>query len=449
MKKTISLVFVILFLALCLVPSLGLALTGGSGAAANQVLAAKPALTKKDGSFNKNVLSDFVKYVNDRFFLRQEAVTAWAELNGTLLRSSVTEDVILGREGWLYFTPTLPDYMRSDPMTERELWCAARRLWLLQEYCEAQGAQFLFTVAPNKNTLYPDKMPASLPKGEGPSNTERLYEKLDEMEIAHLDLAAVFRAEDGAVLYFASDSHWTSWGAALAADAILGALGRESAYFTEPRTGAWHRGDLYEMLCPAGAWREQDTARVRSYTFTASSDDPDSITIKTQSAAGEGALLMYRDSFGRSLYPYLAETYAEAVFSRKNDYNPTAVQPGGALVIELVERNLRYLLDNDPTLPAPLRDAALAEGAQSVGARAKIALAKGGPEGYTVLRGDLGGLTPDDESPVYLETAQGLFEALPGAEGFSLCLPEAAAQGPLRLLFFAEGRLVALTAERE
>lgn len=443
MKKLFSVLFIILFLGLCLVPSVGLAITGGSGAAANQVLAAKPVLQKRDGSLNTAWLEDLSRYVNDRFSLRQEAVTLWARLNARLLRSSVTDQVILGRFGLLYFAPTVPDYTRSDPMTERELWCAARRLWLLQEYAEAQGGQFLFTVAPNKNQLYPEGMPA-LAVADGPTNTEALYRKLDELGVSHLDLHAVFRAADPERLYFSTDSHWTSRGAALAADAILHALGRESAYFSGPFVDGTHLGDLYEMLYPTGTETEPDQVYAPGFSFEASSTNPDSISISTKAAAGEGTLLMYRDSFGRSLYPYLAEAYGEAFFSRKNDYDPTALQPGGALVIELVERNLRYLLSYAPTLPAPLRDAGIANSAQPQDGQIQFVLAKGGPEGYTLLRGDFGGLVPDADSPVYIDTVLGLYEALPGAEGFSLCLPEEAAAGPVRVLFREGGALLSL-----
>ncbi len=443
MKRILSLLFAAIFLVLCLIPSLGLLITGGSGAAANQVLAPKPVLLKGDGQLNGAWLEDLSRYVNDRFSLRQEAVTLWARLNAGLLRSSVTDQVILGRFGLLYYTPTVPDYTRADPMTERELWCAARRLWLLQEYAEAQGGQFLFTVAPNKNQLYPEGMP-TLAVADGPTNTEALYRKLEEMGVSHLDLHAVFRAADPERLYFNTDSHWTSRGAALAADAILRALDRESAYFSGPFVDGTHLGDLYEMLYPTGTETEPDQVYAPGFTFEASSTNPDSISISTQSPSGEGTLLMYRDSFGRSLYPYLAESTSEAFFSRKNDYDPTALRPGGALVIELVERNLRYLLSYTPTMPAPLRDAGIANSAQPRDGQAEFVLAKGGPEGYTLLRGDFGGLVPDDDSPIYIDTVLGLYEALPGAEGFSLCLPEEAAAGPIRVLFREGGALLSL-----
>ena len=158
---------------------------------------------------------------------------------------------------------------------------------------------------------------------------------------------------------------------------------------------------------------------------------------------------MYRDSFGRALYPYLAERFKEASFSRKDDYDPTALAPGGCLVIELCERNLNNLPSAPIALPAPERDAALVKDAAAGEGVSKIVLAKGGPEGYTVLCGDLGGHLPEDDSPVYLETGGTLYEALPGAEDYRLCLPEEAMQGSLRVYFRSAGGWICLEGRVE
>lgn len=442
MKKILSLLFAGLFLLLCLIPSVGLLLTGGSGAAANQVLAPKPVPQKRDGGLNTAYLEDLSRYVNDRFSLRQEAVTLWAKLNSRLFGSSVTENVVIGRDGWLYFKPSFPDYCRTESMNGRELWCAARRLYLLQEYAEGQGAHFLFTIAPNKNSLYPANMP-SLPRNELPSDSEALAGLLGGMGVRYLDLFSVFRAQDE-VLYFPRDSHWNGRGAALAADAILEALGRESSYFDSDFTEGSHLGDLYEMLYPAGKETDPDLVYAPGFRFSASSENADSITITTESPDGRGALLMYRDSFGRSLYPYLAEAYAEAVFSRKNDYDPSALVPGGALVVEVVERNLRYLIDNPLTMPAPERDPALADGAAVSDGTIPCRVLKGAPEGSVLLEGDLSAFAPDEDSPVWLSGANGLYEAVPGPNAFRICLPSEALEGPIRVIFRAGGLLLSL-----
>lgn len=440
-KRLVSLLFAGLFLLLCLIPSVGLAVTGGAKAGANEVLAAKPALTRRDGSFNFNVLSDLADYVGGRFFLRQEAVTGWARLNAALFGRSVTDSVILGKDGWLYYEPTLADYTRSDPMTDRELWCAARTLFLIQEQAEKAGASFLFTVAPNKNSLYDGGMP-SLTRLEGEGNAERLRALLADMGVQYLDLFAVFRGEDE-TLYFPTDSHWNGLGAALAADAILSALGREGTYFAGPFSASRHTGDLCEMLYPAGKATEADFAYAPGFTFTASSQNPDNPAITAQ-GPGEGRLLMYRDSFGRNLYPYLAESFAESEFSRRNDYAPGDLAPGDAMVVELVERNLRYLNQNPPTLPAPERSFPETQTASPVGESVKLLLAKSTRMGYTVLRGEWAEIIPDDDSPVYLAAPGAVYEAVPLPEGFSLNVPEEAAAGDLQILICRNGTWTAL-----
>lgn len=186
-------------------------------------------------------------------------------------------------------------------MTARELYCAARTLYLLQEYAENRGGDFLFTAAPNKNTLYPEYMPARTRLGSV-SDMDALYALLDEMGVSYLDLRDVF-SQEAEPLYFKTDSHWNAKGAALAADALLAALSRESDYFSGTvSAGNTHRGDLYEMLYPAGKELEEDFAYAPGFSFTANTDNPDRVTITTESGVGTGALLCYRDRSGSNLY---------------------------------------------------------------------------------------------------------------------------------------------------
>ena len=441
MKRTISLVFAALFLALCAVPAVGLLYAGGAEPAANEVPVPAPSLQTRAGGVNTDVLPDLAKYIDARFYLRQECVTGWAKLNAGVFRTSAADDVLLGRDGWLYYAPTLNDYTRSDPMDGRELWCAARTLYLIDEYVRSRGGRFLFAVAPNKNSLYAENMPA-VTRADAVSNSEALQVLLAETGVPYADLFAAFR-DRPETLYFKTDSHWTGAGAALAADTLLAALGREGAAFSGPFIGTEHRGDLYEMLYPAGRETEPDVTPAAGFSFTANTANADSITITTENAGGSGSLLMYRDSFGRNLYPYLAEAFAEARFSRKNDYDPTAMEDGGTVIVELVERNLRYLNEYPPTLPAPERRAAelaSAEAGDALSARK----GKGGPEGYALLSAAWADAVPNDDAPVYITAGETAYEAVPLPGGFSACLPEEALTGELHVIFRCGMNLIAL-----
>ena len=147
------------------------------------------------------------------------------------------------------------------------------------------------------------------------------------------------------------------------------------------------------------------------------------MTITTESGVGTGALLCYRDSFGRNLYPYLAESFASAEFSRRNEYTAATLPGDGTLVIELVERNLRYLVEYDSLAPAPERDASLVETAALGDGRA-VLTESAGTEGYTLFSGTWDGVTPDDASNVYVLSGGALYEAVPRPDGFIVSLPD-------------------------
>ena len=429
-KKAACALFTALILLICLVPSVGMLLRPGeAGTGGNETLAPLPSLYDRSGLLNTGYLTQLQRYGEDNHYLRQEMITLWSELNAGYLGTSISEDVVLGRDGWLYFGDTLPDYAGTAPMDGRELYATARNLALIREYCEGQGATFLFTVAPNKNSLYPAHMP-DLPVTAAPHDAERLAVALAERGIAYLDLFALFRGQ-GETLYFRTDSHWNSKGAALTADALNDALGRGGAarFSDGPFTPEeCHRGDLYDMLYPAGDALEED--QVYGGTLEITYDVPirsaENLTIMTH-GGGEGSLVMFRDSFGNLLYPYMADSTGQALFSRSMPYRLDLVAQREAdyVVVELVERNLRYLIQNVPVMPAPRRQAvesARGEGYVSLTWEISEEL-----EGYALAGGTLPPAL-DDGSPVLVNTADGsCYETfLLENSGFGLYLPQAA-----------------------
>ena len=180
--KLFHLLYILLFLGICLTPFLGMAILGPSEAAANEILAVPPKLTLRDGSFNMSVADDTEEYIADRFAFRQELVTAWAALNAKLLHTSVQEQVILGNEDWLFYDSTKDDFMGICADEERIAYGAAN-LALMEEYVHGLGAEFTFVIAPNKNSLYPQYMPDYLPQGNT-SNAVLLTEQLDALDVA-------------------------------------------------------------------------------------------------------------------------------------------------------------------------------------------------------------------------------------------------------------------------
>lgn len=417
-KKIANGAFIGVFLTLSLLLSLGMLLFGPAQPSANERLSEFPVLVTEDGKLNPDFAPQLASYVNDRFFLRQQLITADRWLSAKLLGTSTENNVLLGADGWLFYGDTLADYTVTEPMTDRELFCAVNNLKLMAEYCQDNGRQFRFMIAPNKNALYPQYM-RNFSVAAETSDAQRLLKALADAGVQTIDLFTAF-GEVSETLYFAHDSHWNSKGAALGADLINASFGLESSYYTDAFADSQpHTGDLFQMLYPALPDWETDPvySGQLDYGYTSKATQPDAIVLTTESD-NPGSLLVYRDSFCNLLFPYLADSYGNARFSRSTAYDLTP--DADFVLVELVQRNLSYLYTYTPVMEAPV-----CQIVAPAGSEAFIVLQSAAKGELTQYSGTLPEM-PAHNSKIYVIDSQGTaYETFCLAEnGFALNLPK-------------------------
>ena len=403
-------IFTAAFFCLCLVFSVGMLFSGG-GSAARETQAARPALKTEDGTWNPDFCRELRDYTAQNFALRQQCVTASAALCAHVFQTSSNRDVVLGRDGWLYFADSIPSYTGGDPLTDRELFSLVRTVSLMNEYCARSGVDFAFTVAPNKNSLYDENLPARYQKC-AVSDLDRVTAALSAAGVPCADLKTALSAQEE-TLYYATDTHWTPRGAALGMDTINAALGRSSNYFggSFSRQGG-HTGDLYGMLYPAGGLQEPLFAPDGlQFSYVTPFKTEEDMHIVTR-GGGQGRLLLYRDSFGNALYPFAADSFADAVISRSTIFSAADVQAANAdtLVVEVVERELRRVISKAHFFPSPERDAVPAGTSDTA-----VHLAETELNGCAVLTGFVE--AADADSPIYVRAGGRVCEAMPAGEG--------------------------------
>lgn len=436
MKKYKYQIYILLFFALCLIPSFGLFFTGPEESSENRETAQMPQLYTEEG-MNVHFLNDTGKWFEEHFAFRNEWVSSYALLMEKVFGVSSQERVIVGKDGWLYYKDSLDDFQGANQMTERQLYDVAHSMAMIQAYAKKNGADFAFTIAPNKNSLYGSNMPYYYQnfRTKG-SNRERLLKYLKRENVHYVDLYEVFSSK-GQVLYHKRDSHWNNEGASVAADAILTTLEKEHPSYTERKfqTRKDFFGDLNHMLYPAFAAAEEeiyyDPLPEFSYCGEVSSNfEP---KISTEAKAGEGSLVMYRDSFGNALLPYMAEVYKDAYFSRGIPYYLFDLAEHGAdtLVIERAERFLPDMAKEAANMEAPMVQEGMSDAKINPDIK-ELQVVKQG-ESWKVT-----GVIPDDclktESKIYIKVnGKAVYEAFPvscedGQEGFSMFLGESALQ---------------------
>ena len=245
-------------------------------------------------------------------------------------------------------------------MTERELYNLAHNISVVQDYLEEQNIDFVFTIAPNKNTLYPEHMPYYKDQIVNPDHSAKLLAPyLQAQDVSYTDLFALLESQEE-VLYLLRDSHWNNKGALMAYNAIMDDLGcsHEDYASVEPKLSKNENGDLNKMLYSFYGPLEEnyDYGVPQSYTYEKEDTTVEDGWIVTTNPEGEGSILMFRDSFGNTLIPWFSNAFANAYYSKGE---PNAMESFVELydpdyvVIQKVERNISDYLDEPPILTGP------------------------------------------------------------------------------------------------
>lgn len=364
--KKLQILYITAFFAACLVPSLGMAVTKQETSSENRQLSEFPKLKTEEG-INIQWFPQAGEYFQEHFALRNEFVTANALLSGKVMGTSTADGVIQGTDGWLYYKDSLSDYLGEELLSERSLFNIAHTLSMMQENLESRGVKFLFTVAPNKNSLYGENMPYyDSMKVSGEKNLNNLQRYLEQEHVSYADLYGSFLQEEE-VLYHKTDSHWNNKGAAMAAEILLSALRKDHAsYVEEPyKVKKDFIGDLDEMLYPLATTPDEEIYYDKQPTFAyvgevGSNFDP---KITTVNPVKSGSLVMFRDSFGNALLPFMADAYANAYFSRGVPYQISEVdeKSADAVVVERAERFLPEMAQSPPVMEGPECDVTVTE----------------------------------------------------------------------------------------
>jgi len=356
MKNAGRLLFILICLTLCIIPFAGMLTHATDTTTENKRMAEFPAI-KENGKWNITFMQELGAYFEDHFAFRPALVSADAEIQSKAFKVSNVDTVIVGNEGWLYYTSTADDYLGRNTLSERGVANIAHNLSLVQQYVQEKGAKFLFTVAPNKNSLYGENMPYYFQKKAGNKKNIHLLEtEIEKRDIAYADLFSLFQNQDE-VLYLKRDSHWNNKGAMLAYHTLLEELdiphdNYETAKVLRTKE---EYGDLNKMLYPLTAKAEwnYDYQNGDSFTYQTDTASVEDAWIETKSEKNNGSLLMFRDSFGNTLLPFMANAFSEAYFSKGVPQNITDYMESyhpDTVILEKVERNISELATDPPLM---------------------------------------------------------------------------------------------------
>ena len=337
---------VLLFLVVIVTPGIGLALGFGRDTISEselRELAAFPAWSWKVSEL-VTWPSRFETYFEDHFALRTTLIDGRARLLWRTLGTSASEGVVAGSDDWLFYADDggLDDWTQAKPFPQTELADWATTLLRRRAYLARRGIAFVFVVAPDKQMIYPEYMPHAVRRLHESFRVDSLIAYMHRVapDFEILDLRTPLQAAKGTeLLYHRYDTHWNDRGALVAYQAIVGALRRkfltmrplERADFIEDP--AVPSGDRTTMLglddpgkhsMPGLRLRRGQGYRVVEPAVP----DPygeDGLLITEHRDASLPRAIVFRDSFGARLIPYLSEHFSRVSYYWQNEFDFDAI----------------------------------------------------------------------------------------------------------------------------
>ncbi len=314
--------------------------------------------------------SKFNTYYADHFGLRELFTKAYFKISNKLNGKSSSDDVTIGKDGWMFLGSIKPGYTGyGDPMgdvtninlySDEELKEFAQSLTKIKNWLHKQNIEYVYIIAPNKHTIYFDKLPDYISKKNKYSAVEQLTSYLKtHTDITIIDIKeALFKAKKAQQLYYKTDTHWNYYGANIAQFEIMKVIEQK---FPGKISAILHPSNQFTISKRSGG----DLALFANIT-NLSEDDPrpifadncskgDILTTKndvkpfsTTCSNKQLNALIFRDSYFVALQPYFSRKFKKATFisERINIQSLKkyiTIEKPNIVIDEIIERTHPYL----------------------------------------------------------------------------------------------------------
>ena len=297
--------------------------------------------------------------IEDSFYTRARLATWTSNLRLTL-GDRVFPKVVVGDDGWLVYTAEgdVEDYQKTEAFSGEELTRIQAGLDALSARYAEEGITLIVVIPPNKNTIYPERVPSEIPVVGEVSKLDQLVDHLNangQQQI--LDLREpLLAAKAEREIYYATDTHWNDYGAYIAYAAILQELQKSfpnlNAYPLSSFNVSTAEPDQLDLSRNIGVTLLPESRIQFAPLFDLSTSYKElnlggrKMLVSYNADESLPDLIMYHDSFFFSVIPLLGEHFHHGLFIQNYTggglWNLSWVdeQKPDVVIIEFTERYL-------------------------------------------------------------------------------------------------------------
>ena len=240
------------------------------------------------------------------------------------------------------------DWMGTNILTEKQVDGLTSRLKTRVEFLAENDCELVYLIVPNPIAIYPETAPIRYPKStEDTSRTEQFYAAAEAAGATVFKLEELMweHREDEFKIYNKLDSHWTSYGAYIAYDALMDHIspdwpqldpvvpGEDVEFYNEVVNG----GDIVTAYDLPSELIQENATFVKwlvetvdsPYTYYEGTNRPyyppitDQKTVKNKLAGDKDlpTAMVIRDSFSTHMYPFFNQSFGKVYWQTLWDYN--------------------------------------------------------------------------------------------------------------------------------
>ena len=350
-------------------------LLGADGAdqeAENRKLAAFPVLASNWSSI-RSFLPELDAWFSDHFAFRSQLVTWYGISRYVWLGVSPSPAVAIGPRGWLFYADDggLEDFTNEHPLTEGEIQNWRNTIVRAKKWCQARGIAYVFTILPDKGSIYPELFPQTARRVNRLSRADQVVTAITDVGAAVDVRPALLDAKRSARVFQKTDTHWNQRGAYVGYRTIIDALRLQLPSIPppkpesdfEPMTRHIAGMDLAGMMGLTRVLGEEDLRFVpkqkRQYVVVepkwniVEAGEPRIVTEIPGSTLPRA--VVFRDSFTSAMAPYFSEHFSRVVYLWRNDFAVDEIEKEHPDVVlqEIVGRHVQWFVPSPELIPDP------------------------------------------------------------------------------------------------
>ncbi|TND09432.1 MAG: sugar O-acetyltransferase [Bacteroidetes bacterium] len=178
------------------------------------------------GEFQEN----YEAWYNENFGFRNSFVRLNNQLLFSLYDTSQVFDMVVGKEGYLFYGNYIRAYTGQDYMGEEYIRSATGKIKNLQDSLEKRGITLVVVLAPGPASYFPEYLPEKYGREGEKTIYKSMVREMTANSVNLLDFNAWFRQMKPTAkhpLITLSGTHWSCYGVALAADSLVRYVGKK------------------------------------------------------------------------------------------------------------------------------------------------------------------------------------------------------------------------------